>query len=116
MNQYSQQEHTNQQRIAIARALLRKPKILILDDAFSSLDVETEAKVLKNIRYYIQESTSIIVTHRLSTIQNVDRIVVMENGRIVENGSHTDLIRKGGYYRRVSKSQMLAREMEILMQ
>ena len=60
--------------------------------------------------------TTIIVTHRLSTIQNVDRIVVIDKGRIVENGSHINLMREGGYYSRVFKNQMLAKEMETLMQ
>lgn len=104
------------QRIALARTLLRKPEILILDNAFSSLDVETEETVLKNIKGYIQGMTTIIVTHRLSTIRNVDQIYVMEKGRIVESGTHSDLVRSGTYYQRVYKSQMLAREMEILMQ
>ncbi|MFQ5673381.1 MAG: ABC transporter ATP-binding protein [Nitrospinales bacterium] len=103
------------QRIALARALIRKPKILILDDAFSSLDVETEEKILKNIRDYLKGVTAIIVTHRLSTIRNTDRIVVMDNGRIVETGSHSELVRGGAYYSQVFKNQMLAREMEILM-
>jgi len=103
------------QRIALARALIREPKILLLDDAFSSLDIETEEKVLQNIRGYLKGVTSFIVTHRLSTIQNTDRIVVMDNGRIVETGSHAELVRGGEYYSQVFKNQMLAREMEILM-
>ncbi|MFQ5717565.1 MAG: ABC transporter ATP-binding protein, partial [Nitrospinales bacterium] len=103
------------QRIALARALLRKPKILILDDAFSSLDVETEETILKNIGNYIRGMTTIIVTHRLSTIRHVDQIAVMENGEIIERGTHADLLQNGGYYHKVFKSQALAREMNIYM-
>lgn len=103
------------QRVALARALLKKPKILILDDAFSSLDVETEETVLKNIKNFIRGITTIIVTHRLTVTRDVDRIIVMENGRIVESGNHSELIR-GGYYRQIYENQALAREMEILMQ
>ena len=73
-------------------------------------------KCIPNIKDYIQETTSIIVTHRLSTVQNVDQIVVMDKGCIVESGNHTDLLREGDYYPRVFKNQMLAREMEVLMQ
>lgn len=103
------------QRVALARALLKKPKILILDDAFSSLDVETEETVLKNIKNFIRGITTIIVTHRLTVTRDVDRIIVMENGRIVESGNHSELIR-GGYYRQIYENQALAREMEILLQ
>lgn len=104
------------QRIALARALLRKPVILILDDAFSSLDVETEEKILKNIKEVIRGMTTILVTHRLSAVRQVDRIVVMEQGRIVEQGGHAELLGGNGYYRKVYRNQMLAREMEIIMQ
>lgn len=103
------------QRIALARALLRKPKILILDDAFSSLDVETEETILKNIGNYIHGMTTIIVTHRLSTIRHVDQIAVMENGGIIERGTHADLLQHRGYYYKIFKDQALAREMNIYM-
>lgn len=103
------------QRVALARALLKKPKILILDDAFSSLDVETEISILNNIKGFISGITTIIVTHRLTVARDVDRIIVLENGQIVESGTHSELMR-GGYYRQISDSQSLAREMEILMQ
>ena len=96
------------QRVALARALIKKPKILVLDDAFSSLDVETEETVLKNIREFIRGVTTIIVTHRLAVTQYVDRIIVLENGRVVESGTY--LVR-GGYYRQVYENQ----EMEIVL-
>lgn len=104
------------QRIALARALLRKPKILVLDDAFSSLDVETEEHILKNIKDYIRGITTLIITHRLSTIKDADQIIVLDRGRIVEKGRHADLIRNDSYYKKVYQNQMLAMEMEILMQ
>lgn len=103
------------QRVALARALLKKPKILILDDAFSSLDVETEETILVNIREFIHGVTTIIVTHRLTAARDVDRIIVLEKGRVIESGSHSELM-AGGYYRGIYESQALAREMEILMQ
>ncbi len=104
------------QRIALARALIREPRILILDDAFSSLDIETEEKILSNIQSEIQSMTTLIITHRLSTVRNVDEILVLKNGCIVEHGSHEDLIQNTGYYQKVFKNQLLAREMEILIQ
>ncbi|MBI4389600.1 MAG: ABC transporter ATP-binding protein [Nitrospinae bacterium] len=104
------------QRLALARALIKKPKILILDDAFSSLDAETEETVLKNIREYAVNTTTIFIAHRLSAVRGVDRIFVLEHGTVVEQGTHAELIRQDGYYRKIYKSQALARQMEIFMQ
>lgn len=104
------------QRIALARALLRKPKVLILDDAFSNLDVETESIILKNIQPYIRGMTTLMVTHRLALARQVDRVVVMGEGRILEQGRHEALMQENGLYRRIYDNQALAREMEILLQ
>lgn len=105
------------QRIALARALIRKPHILILDDAFSSLDVETESIILNNIRSVIQGTTTLIVTHRLSLARQVDRVVVLSEGKVLEEGGHAQLMQKqDGVYRRIYNNQALAREMEILLQ
>ncbi|CAI2718748.1 ABC transporter ATP-binding protein [Nitrospina watsonii] len=104
------------QRIALARALIRKPRILILDDAFSSLDVETESIILKNIRSSITGTTTLIVTHRLSLARQVDRVVVLGDGKILEEGAHERLMQQDGVYRRIYTNQALAREMEILLQ
>lgn len=105
------------QRIALARALIRKPRILILDDAFSSLDVETESIILKNIRSSITGTTTLIVTHRLSLARQVDRVVVLGDGEVLEQGVHAQLMQKqDGVYRRIYTNQALAREMEILLQ
>ena len=102
------------QRIALARALLGHPRILILDDAFSNLDVETEEKILFAIRQECKNMATLIITHRLSTVRNADEIVVMERGRIVERGCHRQLASSSGYYGKILKNQMLTREMELL--
>jgi ATP-binding cassette subfamily B multidrug efflux pump len=104
------------QRIALARTLIRNPKILILDDAFSSLDIETEAIILSNIRRITGSLTTLIITHRLTITRQVDQILVMEHGQIVESGNHDELMKTDGLYQRMFKNQALAREMEILLQ
>ena len=94
----------------------RDGKILILDDAFSSLDIETEAIILRNIQKITRSLTTIIITHRLTVTRQVDQILVMEHGRIVERGNHEELIKNEGLYQRMYTNQVLAREMEILLQ
>jgi ATP-binding cassette, subfamily B, bacterial len=89
------------QRISIARALLRNPRVLVLDEATSALDPESEAKVQAGLQYLMHDRTTLIVAHRLSTVMQADLIVVLEGGRIVESGSHADLIRLGGRYERL---------------
>jgi len=104
------------QRIALARALLTRPKILVLDDAFSSLDAETEEDILSVIKEFTRGVTTVIVSHRLSAVRKADRIVVMNNGKIVEDGTHDKLMLLNGEYARSFKSQALAMEMEITLQ
>ena len=86
------------QRVSIARAVLAKPKILILDEATSSLDVESEVLIQKSLENLISGRTTIVIAHRLSTIRQADQILVVENGEIIERGSHEDLIEKKGRY------------------
>src|SRR5256884_3639890 len=86
------------QRTAIARALIRNPRILILDDALSSVDTQTEDKILNHLREVMQGRTTIFISHRVSTVRNADHIAVLHSGRIVEFGTHEDLISKNGYY------------------
>jgi len=89
------------QRVAIARAFLADAPILVLDEATSSLDVETERKVQAATEELMAGRTTIVIAHRLSTVRSADRILVFEHGRIVEEGAHADLVAKGGAYARL---------------
>ncbi len=95
------------QRLSIARALILNPKILILDDAFSSVDVQTEQKIIKNMKKEIQKKTTIIIAHRISTIKDCDNIIVLENGKIKEQGTHNELLKNKDYYSRLYELQRL---------
>lgn len=101
------------QRIAIARALLSDPKILIFDDSTSSVDIETEHEIQIAIMNLLKNRTTFIITQRLSTIKNADRIVVLENGEIVEEGSHEDLIKLNGVYAKIYRTQYAPQEILV---
>jgi ABC-type multidrug transport system fused ATPase/permease subunit len=93
------------QRIALARALLRQPTILILDEVTAHLDAESEAAVQQAIERAMEGRTVLIIAHRLSTVKNADRILVLQDGRIVEEGTHEQLLAKGTLYRRLYELQ-----------
>jgi ATP-binding cassette subfamily B protein len=99
------------QRTAIARALIRSPRILILDDALSSVDTHTEDKILNHLREVMQGRTTIFISHRVSTVRNADRIAVLHSGRIVELGTHDELIARNGYYTDLYNKQLLEEEL-----
>jgi ATP-binding cassette subfamily B protein len=99
------------QRTAIARALIRDPKILILDDALSSVDTQTEDKILNHLRDVMQGRTTIFISHRVSTVRNADRIAVLHSGRIVELGTHDELLALNGYYSDLYNKQLLEEEL-----
>jgi ATP-binding cassette subfamily B multidrug efflux pump len=98
------------QRTSIARALLRDPRILILDDALASVDTYTEEQILRGLREVMQDRTSILIAHRVSTARSADRIAVLVDGRIIETGSHDDLMAVGGYYADLFEKQQLEEE------
>ncbi len=102
------------QRTAIARAILRDPRILILDDALSSVDTLTEDRILNHLASVMRGKTVILISHRVSTVQQADFIVVLEKGRIAEQGTHSELIARGGYYAELSRKQTLEEELEAI--
>jgi ATP-binding cassette subfamily B protein len=99
------------QRTAIARAILRSPRILILDDALSSVDTHTEDKILNHLREIMRGRTTIFISHRVSTVRNADRIAALHQGRIVELGTHDQLIARNGYYTDLYNKQLLEEEL-----
>ena len=86
------------QRTAISRAVIRDPKILILDDALSSVDTYTEEQILHELKKVMRDRTSILISHRVSTVKDADEIIVLDHGEIVERGKHDELLARGGYY------------------
>lgn len=100
------------QRTALSRAIIRDPKILILDDAFSNVDAHTEEKILKRLRRFRKKRTCILVAHRISTIQEADLIVVLKDGQILDQGTHSQLITRPGIYANMYRQQKLREELE----
>jgi ATP-binding cassette, subfamily B, multidrug efflux pump len=99
------------QRAAISRAVIRDPRILILDDALSSVDTETEEKILNHLTDVMAGRTTLLISHRVSTIRNADEIVVLDKGRIVERGTHQELLALNGYYAELYKKQLIEEEL-----
>jgi ATP-binding cassette subfamily B protein len=100
------------QRVSLARAVLRRPSILILDDALSAVDTHTEEDILRRLRDVMAERTSIIISHRISTVQNADHIIVLRDALIVEQGAHEELVALDGLYAELHRKQLLAAELE----
>ena len=101
------------QRTAISRAVVRNPKILILDDALSSVDTYTEEQILKELRDVMRDRTSILISHRVSTVKHADEIVVLDGGRIIERGTHAELLVQGGDYADLYQRQLLEDELTL---
>ena len=101
------------QRTAISRAIVRNPKILILDDSLSSVDTQTEEQILTELRKMLRDRTSILISHRVSTVKEADEIVVLAKGRIVERGTHDELVSAGGIYADLHQRQLLEEELAV---
>jgi ATP-binding cassette subfamily B multidrug efflux pump len=99
------------QRVCIARALIKEPKVLILDDCLSAVDTQTEERILRGLREYMHGRTSIIISHRISTVKDADEIIVLDDGIVRERGAHDSLVAAGGLYRELHEKQLLEEEL-----
>ena len=99
------------QRVSIARAIIKNPKILIFDDCLSAVDTETEEKILENLERVSKEKTTFIISHRVSSAKNADKIIILNDGEIVQQGTHQQLINQKGYYKDLYEQQLLEKEM-----
>ncbi|MCB0399238.1 MAG: ABC transporter ATP-binding protein [Winogradskyella sp.] len=100
------------QRVSIARAIIKKPEILLFDDCLSAVDTETEEKILKNLVRLTKDKTTIIVSHRVSSAKNADQIIVLEDGKVIQTGNHENLINVEGYYKELYTKQLSEKEMQ----
>jgi ATP-binding cassette subfamily B protein len=100
------------QRVSIARAIIKDPKILLLDDCLSAVDTETEEKILNHLTSISKDKTTIIVSHRVSSAKNADQILILDEGRIIQQGSHNQLVNQEGYYKELYYKQLSEKEVE----
>ncbi|MFN7331941.1 MAG: ATP-binding cassette domain-containing protein, partial [Flavobacterium sp.] len=100
------------QRVSIARALIKDPKLLLLDDCLSAVDTETEERILNHLATYTKSKTTLIVSHRVSSAKNADYILILEEGRIVEQGTHNQLLTLNGHYKALYDKQLSEKEVE----
>ncbi|PHR88673.1 MAG: ABC transporter [Leeuwenhoekiella sp.] len=100
------------QRVSIARAIIKDPKILLFDDSLSAVDTETEEEILENIKRIASDKTTILVSHRISSAKNADKIIILEEGQIIQRGTHNDLVNQEGYYQELYRKQLEEKEME----
>ena len=98
------------QRLSIARAVVKNPKILIFDDCLSAVDTETEEHILSNLEKVSKEKTTFIISHRVSSAKNADKIIVLDNAEIIQQGTHNQLITENGYYKELYEQQLLEKE------
>ena len=98
------------QRVSIARAIIKNPQILIFDDCLSAVDTETEERILANLEEVSKNKTTFIISHRVSSAKNADKIIILENGEIIQQGSHNQLINLEGYYKELYEQQLLEKE------
>ena len=98
------------QRVSIARALIKDPAILLFDDCLSAVDTETEEEILSNLRHISQNKTTVIVSHRVSSAKNADKIIILEEGRIIQQGTHNKLVNTPGYYKELYLKQRTEKE------
>ncbi|MCB0383151.1 MAG: ATP-binding cassette domain-containing protein, partial [Psychroserpens sp.] len=99
------------QRISIARALIKAPEIMLFDDCLSAVDTETEEKILNSLRKVSHGKTTILVSHRVSSAKHADKIIVLDNGQIIQNGTHEQLINVDGYYKELYLKQLSSKEL-----